>query len=86
MQPRPSQVEQGQEHLLQARLAQQINLQHPLVRLAQQLEWSFFERECGALYAAEVGRPDVPTRLLGGLHYLKHAFNESDESVLARSR
>lgn len=84
MQPRPSQVEQRQEHLFQARLEQQINLQHPLVRLAQQLEWSFFERAFGALYAAEVGRPGVPTRLLVGLHYLKHAFNESDETVVAR--
>jgi IS5 family transposase len=25
-----------------------------------------------------------PTRLLVGLHYLKHAFDESDESVVAR--
>ena len=84
MQPRPSQAEQRQEHLFQARLDQQINLQHPLVRLAQQIDWSSFERAFGAQYADEVGRPGVPTRLLVGLHYLKHAYDESDEAVLAR--
>jgi IS5 family transposase len=31
-----------------------------------------------------VGRPGLPTRLVVGLHYLTHAFNESDESVVGR--
>ena len=30
------------------------------------------------------GRPGIPIRLMVGLHYLKHAFNESDETVVAR--
>jgi hypothetical protein len=33
---------------------------------------------------SEVGRPGIPTRVLVGLHYLKHAYGESDESVVAR--
>jgi IS5 family transposase len=49
MQPKPSQAVQRQDHLFQARLDQQLNLQHPLVQLAQQIEWEFFEREYGAL-------------------------------------
>jgi transposase, IS5 family len=84
MQPRPSQAEQRQEHLFQARLDQQLNMEHPLVQLAQRVDWTFFEREFGTLYVADVGRPGVPTRLLVGLHYLKHAYGESDESVVAR--
>jgi transposase, IS5 family len=84
MQPRPSQAVQRQDHLFQARLDQQLNLKHPLVRLAQQVDWQFFEREFGTLYVTDVGRPGVPTRLLVGLHYLKHAYGESDESVVAR--
>jgi hypothetical protein len=48
-QPKPSQAVQRQDHLFQARLDQQLNLQHPLVQLAQQIEWEFFEREYGAL-------------------------------------
>jgi IS5 family transposase len=31
-----------------------------------------------------MGRPGNAIRLMVGLHYLKHAFNESDESVVAR--
>ena len=30
------------------------------------------------------GRPRLPTRLMLSLLYLKHAFNESDESLCAR--
>jgi IS5 family transposase len=83
-QPKPSQAVQRQDHLFQARLDQQLNLQHPLVQLAQQIEWEFFEREYGALYVSDVGRPGIPTRVVVGLHYLKHAYGESDESVVAR--
>lgn len=54
------------------------------MQLAQQIEREFFEREYGALYVSDVGRPGIPTRVLVGLHYLKHAYGESDESVVAR--
>ena len=42
-----------------------------------------FDTKFGRLYA-DKGRPALATRLMVGLHYLKHAFNESDESVVAR--
>jgi transposase, IS5 family len=84
MKPRPSQASTGQDNLFQSRLDQQLNPQHPLFRLARQIDWNYFEREFGPLYAAEVGRPAVPTRLLVGLHYLKHTYNESDESVVEK--
>ena len=41
------------------------------------------EERFGALYSEE-GRPGIPIRLMVGLHYLKHAFNESDETVVGR--
>ena len=41
------------------------------------------EARFGGFYAEE-GRPGIPIRLMVGLHYLKHTFNESDESVVAR--
>ena len=37
-----------------------------------------------ALYYAEKGRPGKPTRLTVALHYLKHAFDESNESAVER--
>jgi IS5 family transposase len=84
MKPRQSQASNRQDNLFQSRLDQQLNPQHPLFRLSRQIDWSYFEREFGPLYAEEVGRPGVPTRLLVGLHYLKHAYNESDESVIEK--
>jgi IS5 family transposase len=84
MKPRQSQASNRQDNLFQARLDQQLNPQHPLFRLTPQIDWSYFEREFGALYAEEMGRPGAPTRLLVGLHYLKHAYHESDESVVEK--
>jgi IS5 family transposase len=57
---------------------------HPLVRLAQDINWEAFEEHFGQFYVEKKGRPGKPTRLLVGLHYLKHAFSESDESVVER--
>ena len=45
--------------------------------------WEAVEERFGDLYSEE-GRPGIPIRLMVGLHYLKHAFNESDETVVAR--
>ncbi|MFN7943832.1 MAG: IS5 family transposase [Blastocatellia bacterium] len=84
MKPRDSQAQSLPESLYQARLDQQLNPKHPLFRLAQQIDWSYFEREFGSFYSEEMGRPGIPIRLLVGLHYLKHACHESDESVVEK--
>jgi IS5 family transposase len=72
-----------QEDIFRMKLEQLLNQRHELYRLAHRIDWSSFEEQFGALYA-EAGRPGVPVRLMVGLHYLKHAFDESDESVVAR--
>jgi transposase, IS5 family len=84
MKPKDSQAHNPQENLFQSRLDQQLNPKHPLFQLAQQIDWNYFEQEFGSLYSEEIGRPGVPTRLLVGLHYLKHAYQESDESVVEK--
>ena len=55
------------------------NEAHPLVRLAKVIDWSQFDESFGKLYSAGQGRPAKPTRLMVGLHYLKHAKGLSDE-------
>lgn len=57
---------------------------HPLCVLAGQIDWNDFDTAFGSLYHPGDGRPGTPTRLMVGLHYLKHAFNLSDEAVVAR--
>lgn len=82
MKPKKSK-QREQDDLFRSRLDQILDRQHPLYRLAHQIDWSVFDKRFGSLYA-EKGRPGKSTRLMVGLHYLKHAFDESDESVVAR--
>jgi IS5 family transposase len=70
--------------LFGARLSELLNPDHPLYVLAERIDWSQFDSAIDACYADELGRPGVNTRLMVGLLYLKHAFDESDESVVAR--
>jgi transposase, IS5 family len=74
---------QDQADLFRSRLDQILDNKHPLFVLANQIDWSAFDQQFGRLYA-DKGRPALSTRLMVGLHYLKHAFDESDESVVAR--
>ncbi|HEX3523241.1 MAG TPA: IS5 family transposase [Stellaceae bacterium] len=71
------------DDLFRARLLNIIDPRHALVRLAALIDWQRFEIAFGPLYA-EVGRPGKPTRLMVGLHLLKHLHNLSDEVVCER--
>lgn len=82
MQPKSGSSNQGD--LFRSRLDQILNRRHPLYRLADSIEWPLFDREFGPLYVENFGRPGLPIRLLVGLHYLKHAYNVSDEAVVER--
>ena len=70
--------------LFGARLSELLNPEHPLYVLAERIDWTEFDTAIDACYAEELGRPGVNTRLMVGLLYLKHAYDESDESVVAR--
>lgn len=65
------------------RLENMIDMRHELVRLAGLIDWKRFDEAFGSLYA-EKGRPGLPTRLMVGLHLLKHARGISDEQVCAQ--
>lgn len=82
MKPRKREPE-AQEDLFRARLEQIINMDHALVRLAGRMDWAFFDETFGACYS-DKGRPGVPTRLMAGLHLLKHMYDLSDEAVCDR--
>jgi IS5 family transposase len=70
--------------LFQAQFSQILNPDHPLVVLADKIDWRRFDGTLADCYCPDNGAPAKSARLLVGLHYLKHAFNESDESVVAR--
>jgi transposase, IS5 family len=82
MRPKQPKAE-PQDDLFRARLENLVDPRHPLVRLAGLIGWGRFEVEFGALYT-DGGRPGLPTRLMVGLHLLKHMDGLSDEAVCAR--
>jgi len=59
-----------------------IDHDHPLVKLAANIDWSHFDELFGATYSPGKGRPGVSTRLMVGLHYLKYTFDMSDVETL----
>jgi IS5 family transposase len=54
------------------------------VRLAGLIDWDRFATAFGPLYRDGVGRPGLPTRLMVGLHLIKHMDGLSDDAVCAR--
>jgi IS5 family transposase len=80
----PKQTDTGQHDLLRSRLDQIVNLRHPLVKLAQAIDWAFLEAQFGTVYTDKPGRPPLPTRLMAGLAILKHMENLSDEVLCDR--
>lgn len=73
-----------QQEMFKVRLDFLCDLKQPLSRLSQAIDWSEFDEAFGPLYSEGQGRPAKPTRLLVGLHYLKHARDLSDEEVVAQ--
>jgi len=84
MRPKSDVKEHRQGELFRAQLEQILDHEHELYRLASVIDWRVFEEVFGTLYVEHKGRPGLPIRLMVGLHYLKHAFDESDESVVAK--
>jgi transposase, IS5 family len=74
----------NQSKLFEPSLESILNDKHPLYKLASSIDWQVIEKELASCYSADMGRPGNATRLMVGLHYLKHTYNESDESVIER--
>jgi transposase, IS5 family len=84
MKPRIPEVT-PQDDLFRSRLENLVSPRHPLVRLAERIDWDALERTargvlrgCGGWAAAEA------TRLMAGMLYLKHAYSLSDEALVER--
>jgi IS5 family transposase len=73
-----------QDDLFQPSLKTIINLRHPLVRLAGEMDWDFVGRRFGSVCSVGPGQPPLSTRLVAGLFIIKHMHNLSDEELCAR--
>jgi len=73
-----------QDDLFRPALRDIINLQHPLVRLADETDWDFLDHRFRSVCRVGPGQPPLPTRLVAGLFILKHMHNLSDERLCER--
>jgi IS5 family transposase len=73
-----------QKDLLRPALEDIIDMRHPLVRLAGEINWQFLDGRFASVCQPGPGQPGLPTRLVAGLFILKHMHNLSDEVLCAR--
>lgn len=73
-----------QKDLLRPALEEIIDLGHPLVRLAREIDWGFLDQRFAGVCTPGAGQPGLPTRLVAGLFILKHMHDLSDEVLCAR--
>ena len=78
-----SEPKQPQRELFQIDLEQLIDMNHPLVRLGQYIDWDCFAATLGGSYHPTQGAPGISTRLMVALHYLKYQSDLSDEDVVS---
>jgi transposase, IS5 family len=71
------------DELFRSQLDNMIDMDHALVKLARLIDWSLFDEAFGRFYH-EKGCPGLSTRLMAGLHLIKHMEGLSDEAVCAR--
>ncbi|MDP6543152.1 MAG: transposase, partial [Phycisphaerae bacterium] len=82
MTPKPQPMDRFE--LFRSHFDQILNQNHELIALAGKIDWPRFDAAFAECYVENMGAPGKAIRLMVGLHYLKHMFNESDESVVAR--
>ncbi len=73
-----------QKDLLRPALEAIIDLGHPLVRLAREIDWRFLDKRFASVCTAGAGQPPLATRLVAGLFILKHMHDLSDEVLCPR--
>jgi IS5 family transposase len=83
MMTRNTTQEPKQGNLFKVFLKDIVNLNHPLARLAGEVDWNQFEEALAPVFADEEGRPSADVRLVVGLMYLKYAYDLSDAGVVA---
>lgn len=78
------QNKEAKTRMCAVRLEDILDKKNGLYQLANRLNWDYLIRELGPYYAEGPGRPEIPIRVIVGLHYLKYLENESDETVVQK--
>ena len=82
---KPKTIEhEPQRNLFRPELIDIVDPKHELVLLADRIDWDACEAYFGKLYKPGPGRPPLPTRMMVGLHLIKHMEKLSDEASVKR--
>jgi IS5 family transposase len=76
--------DERQKDLFQPALDRIIDMGHPLVRLAGEMELGFLEQRFASVCTTGPGQPPLPGRLIAGLFIVKHMHSLSDEVLCSR--
>ncbi len=71
-----------QKNFFNADLLDHLDLNDPLVLLANVIPWTEIEEKLSVFYSSHTGRPALPIRRLAGLLILKQLENLSDENIV----
>lgn len=74
--------EKNQGDLFKVMLRDVVDPKHPMVILANSINWEVIEKNIEPLFCANNGRPALPIRMIVALLYLKYAYNLSDSLLL----
>jgi len=78
----PKTASANQPNLFYGSLMDMLDLNDPLIALANAIDWALIENALSKFYSFHKGRPAKPIRLMAGLLMLKQLENLSDESVV----
>lgn len=81
MKPKSSPHHNPQPDLFLVELKSLVDRRHPLVLLADRMDWPKLEQAFEPLFCADNGAAACPVRLMVGLEYLKYTFDLGDEAV-----
>ena len=80
---RPASPASPTDDLFRSSLEAMLDPRHALLKLGEQIDWARFDTAFGAHFHERKGRAGLPTRLMAGLHLLKHMKGLSDEELCA---
>jgi len=80
---RPKQPEAPFDDFFRSSLEAIVDPSHELIGLSALIDWGRFDDAFGTHYHDRKGRRGLPTRLMAGLHLLKHMKGLSDEETCA---
>lgn len=58
--------------MAEVKLEDILDKRHALYQLANRLNWNHLIEELRSYYSEGSGRPEIPIRIIAGLHYLKY--------------